>query len=216
MKKVFNLLLLSLAFGVSAQEFTMDLRMVSVEDGVESVAAIHLARKPSKLYASFKNDEMSEVIIVDSTQKKVLELIDEEDTKEAFISSSVTVEMEEPEFGVTMLYDMLSNDMARSTDYHLLTETKMIFGMKCRKVELLEEGEVVGTGFILPGYKIGLGKDAGLFLTPDGMLVELSFTEGADSFRLECVGITKGAVSNTQFSLEVPDGYEVFDDSEEE
>lgn len=216
MKKTFNLLALLLAFGASAQEFTMDLRMVSVEGGEESVATLHLARKPSKLYASFKNDEMSEVFVVDSTQKKVLELIDEEDVKEAFISSSVTAGMEEPEFGVTMLYDMLSNDMASQSDYRLLTESKMLFGMKCRKVELLEEGNVVGTGYVLPGFKIGLGKDAGLFLTPDGMLVEMSFTEGTDTFRLECVGITKGAVSNTQFSLVAPDDYEVFDESEEE
>ena len=201
---------------VNAQEITIDLRMISASEGEEMVATIHLARKTSKLYASFSSDGSTEVFIVDSTQQKVLELFDEDGEKEAYLSSSVTTaEMDEPEFGLSMIYDMLISPMASRTDYRLLTETKVIFGMTCRKVELLEDGAPVGTGWVLPGVQFGLAKDQGLFMTPDGMLIEMTLSDGEESFRLECSGISKVAINASQFSLAVPAGYELIDDSED-
>ena len=216
MKTLINLLILCAAFNAVAQEYTVDLKMTSSEEEASFSATIHLAKKPSKLYASFSDESSTEVFIVDSTQKKVLELFDEDDAKEAYLSSSITTpEMEEPEFGLSMLYDMLISEMASRSDYRLLTETKQLFGMTCRKVELLEEGAVVGTGWVLPGVQFGLAKNQGIFMTPDGMLVEMTLSGEGETFKLECLGISKGTVDNGQFSLTIPAGYELIDDSED-
>lgn len=216
MKKLISLLTLFAAFTVVAQDYTVDLKMTSSEEDASFSATIHLAKKPSKLYASLTDESSKEVFIVDSTQKKVLELFDEDDTKEAYLSSSVTTpEMEEPEFGLSMVYDMLISDMASRSDYRLLTETKQLFGMSCRKVELLENGVAVGTGWVLPGVQFGLAKNQGIFMTPDGMLVEMTLSEEGETFKLECLGISKGTVDNAQFSLAIPAGYELIDETEE-
>lgn len=216
MKHFISLLTLTVVFTSSAQEYSLDLKMVSGDEEVNTVATIHLAKKPTKLFASFKNELSSEVFIVDSTQKKVLELIDEEDVKEAYLSSSVTTaQMEEPDFGLTLLYDMLSGEMGGSSDYRLLSDTKQFFGLTCRKAELLEDGAVVGTGWIAPGIHFGLAKNQGLFMTPDGMLIEMMLTGEEEGFRVECTGFSKGTVDNSQFSLTVPAGYELMDDTQE-
>ncbi len=202
-----------------AQTFTFQLTYNDgISDDVETTS-LEVNVATGKLSARLKEDGMTEYMFADASLKKVVELLDEtsdeETIKEAYIS---TWEEDLFDEAMTISYasDLCLLPIATNEEYRLLTETKVLHGLTCTKVELLADGEVVGTGWLAKGVYIKLTDDLGMFLTKEGSIVDCTLGMGGETTSCKLLSYSKTVVNPTAaFNMTVPSGYEIIDDTEE-
>lgn len=218
MKTIILSLLALCSTTVFAQTFNFQLTYNDgISDEIETTT-IEVNVAPNKLSARLKESGMSEYMYADATQKKVLELIDETDEegsiKEAYLSS-----WEENLFDEAMTISYASDlcllPITTNEEYRLLTETKVIQGLTCTKVELLSDGEVLGTGWLAKGVYIKLTDDLGMFLTKEGSIVDCTLEMDGETTSCKLISYSK-TVANpaTAFNMNIPAGYEIIDDTD--
>jgi len=219
MKTIILSLLTLCTTTVFSQTFTFQLTYNDgITDDVETTS-LEVNIAPNKLSARLKEDGMSEYMYADVSQKKVLELLDEssdeETIKEAYLSS-----WEENLFDEAMTISYASDlcllPITTNEEYRLLTETKVIQGLTCTKVELLADGEVVGTGWLAKGVYIKLTEDLGMFLTKEGSIVDCTLEMDGETTSCKLISYSKTVVNPTAaFNMTIPAGYEIIDDTDE-
>jgi len=213
---IFALLILSV-HSFAQQTGTFDFQLiVPNEDGIDTMT-IHIAQTSKKFAANFSGDGVIERFVLDSIAGQVVELIDEDGDREAYVTSlSSLSEDDDLTYGYTTVSDFILGDIASKEDYTLLSDKKVIQGWDCRKVNLLEDGKVVGIAWVAMGLYIGFSNEVGFFRIPEGTIVELIVKEnGVVSGEMKLIQSKKTiANSAVEFSLAIPDGYELYDDEE--
>lgn len=203
---------LCLSFVLHAQnEYTMDFVMVSTSDGLSDSTYLHFARAPKKIAATSKKagTEYSERFVVDSIAGRMLEMYNEEGDKQAIIKPSKTENDKPAEFPLTDVQGLLSMPISNKSEYKLTTGVKVIQGVECQKIILLMNGEEIGTGWVDKSYRLSIGKGNGLFLTPEGMALEIISKIDGIQFHWLCTNIQSGPLDSKEFSFDVPDDYEL-------
>lgn len=216
MKTITFLLFLGTVFSLAAQHnYMFDMEIVSNNTEGTDTIFLHMAKAPKKLALRVTTSDFNEFFVVDSTQNKVVELIDEMEGKEAYVSY-FHGDQDEEMYGNTVAGDFVMMEGAGEQDYKLLPEKRTMFGYECQKVVLLSEGQELGTGWIALGVHMGMENGSGFFDTPKGMLVDFQITDAeGTTLKLKLVRASK-IVSNPQseFSLLIPEGYELFDEAD--
>ena len=218
MKNALFITLLSLTVQSFAQQTgTFDFQFINTESGVVDTMKVHIAQTTKKFAVHFSDGEIKERFVLDSIAGQVLELIDDGDTKDAFVTELASADEDgDYPFGFAFISELIMGDIATNEDYTLLADKKVIQGWECRKVNLLEEGKVVGTGWVAMGLFIGISNDSGFFRLLEGTLVELTVKEeGIVVGEMKLIQSKKTIANPTvEFSLAIPDGYELYDDEE--
>jgi hypothetical protein len=228
MKHLFLFTILSISnIVIGQQTCEMQFELITAESGDSKADTIYidLAQTSKKFALNFRlNTEIQERFVIDSVARKVVELTREEDKKLAYLSD-LEDSPDDELYGYTTAYEIATNDVLDPEEYRLISEKKTLFGWNCQKVEFLEEGSVIGTGWIALGLFIGIEKETGFFATDEGTIVEYSFVdkESGGFMTLKLLKSSK-TIANpaVAFSLEVPSGYELdtmdedyYDDEEE-
>lgn len=218
MKAITFLAFLGSVFPLTAQQnYMFDMEIVSKDvDGSDTIF-LHIAKAPKKLAMRVTTSDFNEFFVVDSTQNKIVELIDEMEGKEAYVSY-FHGDPEEEEYGYTVAGDFVMMEGAGEQDYKLLPEKRTMFGYECQKIVLLDEGKELGTGWIALGVHMGMESGSGFFDTPKGMLVDFQITDAeGTTMQLKLIRASKTLTNpQSEFSLLVPDGYEVYDEADPE
>ena len=228
MKTIFLLTIITfsqLAYAQQTCEMQFHLIMVENPEGDPDTVFIDLAQTRKKVALNFRDSEMQERFVLDSTLRKVVELTNEDGEKTAFLSD-LEESPEDELFGLTTAYEVLTTELLESDEYRLKSDKKTIQGWNCQQIELLDEGVVYGTGWLALGLHIGIEKESGFFAAAEGTLIEfmLKDEELGYSLTLKLVKSSK-TIANpaVAFSMEVPAGYELdtmeddyYDDEEEE
>lgn len=227
MKNIFLLTIIAFSkFAFSQQTCEMQFHLIMVEtpDSEPDTAFIDLAQTRKKVALNFRDAELEERFVLDSTLRKVVELTTEDGEKTAFLSD-IEESTEDEMFGFTTAYDVLTTELLESEEYRLKPDKKTIQGWNCQQIEFLDEGVVYGTGWVALGLHIGIEKESGFFAVAEGSLIEFTLKDDelGSSLTLKLVKSAK-TIANpaVAFSMEVPAGYELdtleeyyYDDEEE-
>jgi len=228
MKYLFLLTILSfskIVFGQQTCEMKFELITAESGDSKADTIVIEIAQASKKFALNFRlNNEIQERFVMDSVARKVVELSREEDEKLAYLSD-LEDSPDDELYGYTTAYEIATNEVLDPEEYRMIAEKKTILGWNCQKVEFLEEGSVIGTGWIALGLFVGIEKETGFFATDEGTIIEYSFVdkESGGFMTLKLLKSSK-TIANpaVAFSLEVPAGYELdtmeddyYDDEEE-
>ena len=211
MKLLINLLFLLLTLSAFSQECCVDLRVISNDQNLTDTLNYRFARKLNKWRATARKGNLSETLIVDSTSRKVIQLISGSAMKEAYIHKFKSRNAEDLDFGVTHVFEVLRRGIWEKDEYRLLKESKTICGVECIKIEVLHDGKVLGFGWIAPGIAFGMCPDRGFYQTPEGMIIEMELLYEDGGLRIICDKIDFGALPDSDFSTEIPADYEVMD-----
>ncbi|ASS48372.1 MAG: hypothetical protein A3D31_08590 [Candidatus Fluviicola riflensis] len=221
MKSIFLLTILFITqLAVAQQTCEMQFRLIA-NDPSEAVADtmdIEIAQTRKKFAVNYRIEEIQERFVLDSVALKVIELTNVDEEKVAFIADL----SKDEGYGFTSAYEIVEQEMIEQDEYRLLADKKNIQGWDCRKIELLDEGVVFGSGWVVMGLHLGLGKETGFFFIKEGAIIEylLEDEEDGSSFSLKLIKSSKTITNPAKaFSLEIPAGYELesyYDDEEEE
>jgi hypothetical protein len=220
MKKILIAACMLVYVQITAQTGTYEFRLDYTDKEDSASIGIKLYQSPGKMTGIAAAEGIEHRMVVDTTQKKMLELIAEEDEegffKEAFLSAWEEDFLEET-VGMSIVFDLLSDGEAIPGSYSLLPEKRVLNGINCQKVELLEDGVKIGSGWVATGMHIRLMHGFGFMNLKEGTLVQFTMQSGGTTFSCNFLKASK-TVENPAiiFSFAIPEGYEVIDSNEEE
>jgi hypothetical protein len=210
MKKLILLCCLSLAGNLFAQKtgtYSFQLTISSEEEADTADIDIHLNADYFAMSTSFSYD-VDEKILVDIKNKRVLELLNEEETDKEYYNSFWETSSDEI-FMVSESSDFLSPKTTMRESIRLESEKKTRDGFNCQKISLMdEEQNVVGTGWMALGLHLAATDELAFFDTAEGTIIsyDLEFDGAKSTLRL--VAKTPTVINpNAAFNFEIPAGY---------
>jgi len=192
-----------------------DFQLINTESGISDTMNIHISQTSKKFAANFSGHGLTERFVLDSIAGKVVELIDNGESQFVFVTP-IPYQPKYDIFGYghTNVSELIMNEISDDEMYVLLDDEKTIHGWDCRKVNLLREGKVIGSGWVAMGLYIGFTTDFGFFGLYEGTIIELTVKEnGVVVSEMKLMNSTKTIANQTkEFSLEIPEGYELYED----
>jgi hypothetical protein len=159
-------------------------------------------------------EDYKERVVVDVKQKKVLELLDDEEGNEAYITTWETEFDNEEEILISDISEFILMGPAPEGTYKLMPDKKVIHGIPCQKFEFIDEetGEAMSTGWYAPGLHIKVSETIAFMELNEGVIIQMQSIGDDGVFVFELAAYKKTIDNPTAaFSLVVPEGYELID-----
>lgn len=156
---------------------------------------------------------MNEHVVIDLKQKKVLELLDDEEGNEAY-ESSWEESFDEEVLMMSEIAEFLVMGAAPKETYKILPDKKNIQGIACQKFVFLNEddGSEMATGWFAPGLHIKLCEGVVFMELEEGVIINMQSSSEEGLFVFELAAYKKTIDNPTAaFSLVIPEGYELID-----
>lgn len=166
---------------------------------------IDIAQTNKKFAIDIREYDLEERFVMDSIAMKAVELTNKFGVKKALVADL----SKDERYGFTTAYDIAEERMMGDHSYRVLAEKKTIYGWNCQKIELLDHSNVIGSGWMVPGFYIGY-REAGSFRIREGSVIEYVMHYDWGSISLELVNYSKNIKNPLKaFSLIIPDGYQL-------
>lgn len=197
----------SCLFAQKTGTYSFKLTISSEEEADTAYIDISLNADYFALSTSYSYD-VDEKILVDIKNKRVLELINEDDEDKEYYNSFWESSANEI-FMVSESSDFLSPKDEMAESIRLESEKKTRDGFNCQKISLLdEEQNVVGTGWLALGLHLAATNEMAFFDIAEGTVISYDITfEGATS-TLQLIAKTPNVINpNAVFNFAIPEGY---------
>lgn len=159
-------------------------------------------------------EDYKERVVIDVKQKKVLELLDDEEGNEAYITTWETEFDNEEEILMSDISEFILMGPAPENSYKLRPGKKVIHGIPCQKFEFIDEetGEAMSTGWYAPGLHIKVSETIAFMELKEGVIIQMESIGDEDLIVFELAAYKKTIDNPAEaFSLVVPEGYELID-----
>jgi len=200
------LITIFLSFTAFSQDSYWKFNVSYSEDGVSETTTLEAYGTKGKYYAKEETAEGTyEAVVVDSTLDSMLFLLSDEFSKIATMGS-LGLKGSDDSAGYAE-----EPDMTEGEDYRFLPETKVIKGLNCQKIALLENMQVIGYGWVALQVQQNFAESEGFFSLhlPAGTIVDLHAETEGRQLAVTLADYTIHPVfPKDLFLLQIPAGFE--------
>jgi|GEM_PF-2788461 len=212
MKAFISVLLIISALPVFSQESYWEFE---INDGTE-IKTIEFFFTESKYAVHKTTPSSTEYFITDSIANKNLLLIADAESKDAFISRLVRESDASGETGYAYEDEEMppleeEPKFAEGENYRLLTEKKQINGVKCQKIELLNNGTPAGYGWVALGIYFRVDQSVAFAEIREGTIVICDVLSSGRKLIIAFKDHRSKIASEAVFSITPPEEYKVYD-----